>query len=44
MKEDQKNWNNGHARAFEYFGRSGKIVVPDNLKTGSHNQTIMNQV
>jgi len=34
LKEDQKNWNNGHARAFEYFGGVVKIVVPDNLKTG----------
>lgn len=32
--EDQKNWNNGHVRAFEYFGGVVKIVVPDNLKTG----------
>lgn len=34
LKEDQKNWNNGHARAFEYYGGVVKIVVPDNLKTG----------
>jgi len=34
LKEDQKNWNNGHARAFEYFGGVVKIVVPDILKTG----------
>ena len=34
LNEDQKNWNNGHARAFEYFGGLVKIVVPDNLKTG----------
>jgi transposase len=34
LKGDQKNWNNGHARAFEYFGGVVKIVVPDNLKTG----------
>jgi len=33
LNEDQKNWNNGHARAFEYFGGVVKIVVPDNLKT-----------
>lgn len=33
-KEDQKNWNNAHVRAFEYFGGVVKIVVPDNLKTG----------
>lgn len=32
--EDQRNWNNGHVRAFEYFGGVVKIVVPDNLKTG----------
>jgi transposase len=34
LKEDQRNWNNGHVRAFEYFGGVVKIVVPDNLKTG----------
>jgi len=32
--ENQCNWNNGHVRAFEYFGGVVKIVVPDNLKTG----------
>lgn len=32
--ENQRNWNNGHARAFEYFGGVPKILVPDNLKTG----------
>jgi transposase len=32
--ETQKNWNNGHMRAFEYFGGVVKIVIPDNLKTG----------
>jgi len=32
--EDQRNWNNGHVRAFEYFGGVVKIVIPDNLKTG----------
>ena len=32
--EDQCNWNNGHVRAFEYFGGVPRIVVPDNLKTG----------
>lgn len=31
---DQKNWNNGHVRAFEFFGGVPRIVVPDNLKTG----------
>jgi len=34
MREDQMNWNNGHVRAFEYFGGVVKIVIPDNLKTG----------
>lgn len=32
--ENQCNWNNGHVRAFDYFGGVVKIVVPDNLKTG----------
>jgi transposase len=32
--ENQSNWNNGHVRAFEYFGGLVRIVVPDNLKTG----------
>jgi transposase len=34
LGENQKNWNNGHVRAFEYFGGVVKIVIPDNLKTG----------
>jgi len=34
ISENQCNWNNGHVRAFEYFGGVVKIVVPDNLKTG----------
>jgi len=34
LNENQSNWNNGHVRAFEYFGGVVKIVVPDNLKTG----------
>jgi transposase len=33
-KANQCNWNNGHVRAFEFFGGVVKIVVPDNLKTG----------
>jgi transposase len=32
--ENQCNWNNGHVRAFEFFGGVVQIVVPDNLKTG----------
>ncbi len=32
--ENQCNWNNGHVRAFEFFGGVVKIVIPDNLKTG----------
>ena len=32
--QNQSNWNNGHVRAFEYFGGVVKIVIPDNLKTG----------
>ena len=34
VSENQSNWNNGHVRAFEYFGGLVRIVVPDNLKTG----------
>jgi transposase len=34
LSENQRNWNNGHVRAFEYFGGVVKIVIPDNLKTG----------
>jgi len=33
VSENQRNWNNGHARAFEYFGGVVKIVIPDNVKT-----------
>jgi transposase len=32
--ENQRNWNNGHLRALEYFGGVVKVVIPDNLKTG----------
>ncbi len=32
--ENQCNWNNGHVRAFAFFGGVPRIVVPDNLKTG----------
>lgn len=34
LGENQRNWNNGHVRAFEYYGGVVKIVIPDNLKTG----------
>jgi transposase len=34
LGENQRNWNNGHVRAFEYCGGVVKIVIPDNLKTG----------
>ena len=34
LNQNQRNWNNGHVRAFEYFGGVVKIVIPDNLKTG----------
>ena len=34
LSENQCNWNNGHVRAFEYFGGVPAIVIPDNLKTG----------
>ena len=32
--ENQCNWNNGHVRAFEFFGGMVRIIIPDNLKTG----------
>jgi transposase len=32
--ENQCNWNNGHVRAFDYFGGVPKIIIPDNLRTG----------
>ena len=32
--ENQCNWNQGHVRAFAYFGGVVRIVTPDNLKTG----------
>jgi len=32
--ENQCNWNNGHVRAFGFWGGVVKIVMPDNLKTG----------
>jgi len=32
--QSQCNWNNGHVRAFEYYGGVVQIVKPDNAKTG----------
>ena len=32
--ENQSSWNNGHVRAFDFFGGVVRIVKPDNLKTG----------
>src|SRR5450759_4691528 len=32
--ENQCNWNNGHVRAFEFFGGMVRIIIPDNFKTG----------
>jgi transposase len=29
LGENQRNWNNGHVRAFEYFGGVVKIVMLD---------------
>jgi transposase len=34
QNENQCSWNNGHVRAFDYFGGVVRIVKPDNLKTG----------
>ena len=34
QSENQYSWNNGHVRAFDYFGGVVRIVKPDNLKTG----------
>lgn len=31
---DQEAWMNAHINAFEYFGGTTPIIVPDNLKTG----------
>ena len=32
--EDSRSWIGGHIRAFEYFGGSCEVTVPDNLKVG----------
>lgn len=34
MKQDKKNWVNGHIRAFNFFKGSPEQVIPDNLKSG----------
>jgi transposase len=34
MKADLESWIGSHIRAFEYFGGSTAVVVPDNLKDG----------
>ncbi len=40
LKEDQKNWNNGHARAFEYFGGQETIAKPATQPNGRTCQRI----
>src|SRR5204863_2203684 len=31
--QDLRNWIGSHTRAFEFFGGTGEVVVPDNLKS-----------
>jgi len=33
MTRNQENWTEAHIHAFEYFGGTPRILVPDNLKT-----------
>lgn len=34
FEQNIKNWVNAHVRAFEFFGGTPEILVPDNLKAG----------
>jgi transposase len=31
---NQENWVNAHIHAFEFFGGTTRLIIPDNLKTG----------
>ena len=31
---DQESWTNAHIHAFEFFGGTPRLLIPDNLKTG----------
>ena len=37
LTQNQESWTTAHIRAFEYFGGTPRILVPDNLKTGVEN-------
>jgi len=34
LSQNQESWINANIHAFEYFGGTTRIIVPDNLKTG----------
>ncbi|MBI4294981.1 MAG: IS21 family transposase, partial [Chloroflexi bacterium] len=34
LTQELPNWINSHVRAFDYFGRTPRVLVPDNLKSG----------
>jgi len=34
LSKDQESWTTAHIHAFEFFGGSTRILIPDNLKTG----------
>jgi transposase len=37
LNQSQESWTTAHIHAFEYFGGTARILVPDNLKTGVDN-------
>jgi transposase len=37
LNQTQESWTAAHIHAFEYFGGTPRILVPDNLKTGVEN-------
>jgi len=47
LNQTQESWTTAHIHAFEYFGGTPRILVPDNLKTGvenpSRNELIINK-
>jgi transposase len=47
LNQTQESWTTAHIHAFEYFGGTVRILVPDNLKTGvenpSRNELVINK-
>lgn len=48
LDQKQEAWTNAHVNAYQFFGGTTRILVPDNLKTGvdkvTKSETIINRV